>query len=391
MFDNEINFLPQGKKSRMADSKKGSKPFVKPNIAYTKTEEPFQEEQEVQEKIEKQLDPKNKGVFSISSKSIAPISAVKLVSVRDSKNLKKLNFFKKISVFVNKILKSKKKETLIDKPGKPLEKPVIPDHIELAPIKPAQAKPEPIIEEISKVSSIIPPEKEIQPQPDKEKIIPLPKKSSSFTVPSLSKIDQPKEAGVNLMPENIAVDVSFKNKIFIMIGGIIFAGVIIGLSFLGIRLYSRSFVNDSTDTQNELLDIEKEIKVYEKYRRESNVLAEQIGLTLDLVKAHKHWSKLFPAIEFITHADVLYSEFIGDISGQINLSSSAPNFKVLAQQILMLKDNGEIIEDFDVSDIGIFSKIGLDDPADSDTKVAFSLTLKFNPDFFLASEINTQK
>lgn len=370
MFDNEINFLSSEVKQRKSQNKKSPGPLVKPQILYTKPEKSFQEKQEITEN-------------------------------RQTETPKKPNFFKKAGSFFSKFLKSKSQKPPHIKfkksPDRPdVKDPLVPKKNSEPPAAKAQPGPDKIIEPIVAKSTESGPENKVKdifqtkPSAHPKKEMPpgasmadiTPEKQAHFTTPSISKTNQQKEAGVNLMPEDVTINIDFKNKILVLVGGVVFVAVIIGLSFLGIRLYSRSFVQDSVSTQEELLDIEDEINIYEEYRNESQDLSEKIDIASNLIKAHKHWSKLFPVIESITHSDILYSNFLGDVSGQVTLSPSAPGFKVVAQQILILKDSGEIIDNFDVSEIGLASSGSSDGSASGAT---FNLTLKFNPDFFLTT------
>ena len=360
MFDNEINFLPPKMKSGKIRNKKKREDLVKPQTLYTKPEEPFREKQ------------KPEKISEHSGKSKNP------------------NFFKKVGAFFGKFLKTKKKKFLIEKPKQSPKKFVAEGQsdsnkiIEPIVAKPIKSSPENKVKNVSQIKPLVYQKKEMSPDMAKATVLPV--KPTHLTVPSVSGTNHPKEAGVNLMPEGASVNIDFKNKILVLVAGLVFVAVVLGLSFLGIRLYSRSFAKDSASAQEELLDIENEINVYKEYRQEYQGLSEKINLALNLIKKHKHWSKLFPVIESITHSDVLYSSFVGDISGQITLSSSAPGFRVLAQQILILKDSGTIIENFDISEIGLVSFNASDDSDRFAPRVAFNLTLKFNPDFFLSLE-----
>ena len=238
----------------------------------------------------------------------------------------------------------------------------------------------------SKTSNLKPQTSNLQPP-----IKPAPLQTPSFSVPSAQPArPKMKEAGVNLIPSDIAIGQEFKGKIIILIITIVITGLLLGLAFFSVRVYAESYAGYHNSAKDQLAVLEERIKSYQEYQLQSQETSQKVELVTHLIKGHTSWLNLFGTLEDITYADVRYTNFLGDITGQITVDVIASSFESLAQQLLVFK-NSEHIEEIDFSgatktvESGGSSEEG-EEEEEKIPEVNFNLILKLNPQVFLPAD-----
>lgn len=227
------------------------------------------------------------------------------------------------------------------------------------------------------------PEKPLSPQPTSK---PEPEKFESKAdvsknnFPQKSAPAKDKNFAVNLLPEELAIAAAFKRKLIFSGLILLFAAILVAGGFLFIRLYS-STIQASPSNAQSIAIMEEKIKDYEEYHSRSQAVSQKVNLVSSLIKNHRYWSKIFPKIEKITYANVLYSSFMADDTGQVALEAVAPDFFGLAQQVMIL-ESSEDLEKFE------YSNINLDSAEEASSSIAFDLILKFAPETLLISQSN---
>jgi len=347
MFERQINFLPEETKRK-----------------------------EVQE--QKQAGVKNPHQVVYSK----PASALPETPKEVNQQLKKENPFKKFGRFVKGLFKSKKvhAKAPLPSPQPPRPAPIkpLPDKKYIpAPSKIAYTHPNQGIAKGPGVKQNI--LKEITPK--KPAALKKPQTiKPGFTTPSIQQTPSPDETEVNLVPFDVALRSAFRRKITLLIVGIFLSLAIVAGSFFSVRFYADSFSEDYNAVATRISNLEEELITYENYLSSTEELSRKINLVQELVTNHSYWSKFLTAVEEIAHLDADYHSFLADDSGQASFNVTVPDFRTLAEQVLILK-NSETVEDLQFSAVSI-TPATEEEPA----KVGFSLTVKFASSVFLYSE-----
>lgn len=141
------------------------------------------------------------------------------------------------------------------------------------------------------------------------------------------------------------------------------------ISFVYFHLSSEEFSKKIKEKEKLLLKNETEKELENKI-----ILYEgKIRNFKKLLSKHKNLRNVFNFIEQISHPDVWFKSFSFETeSGSLTLTAETKNLMTVSQQIIILREQKEIIDKINLSNVGMNDK----------GKVNFSLELTLSPKIF---------
>ena len=186
-------------------------------------------------------------------------------------------------------------------------------------------------------------------------------------------------SNVNLLPKDLKI-VSSESILNIAIYTLLISIVILFVVYFGIVIYKinieKQLIALNSKTQEALKDVEH----YDKVIDDAEDSKSRINKIIGLFNKHIYWTQFFSKIEKSTLPEVKFNAFAGNITGNIVLSASAPDYYTVARQWLYLKNKSpELVKDIIIEGASASGSAS----AGADTRINFSITLDLNDDVFI--------
>lgn len=180
---------------------------------------------------------------------------------------------------------------------------------------------------------------------------------------------------VNLIPEETTT--APRGLLWLLIGCVMAAVIIVAGVFLWLGMQINKQQQQVAVIQDQIVATAKEIVQQKNVIEGVEVTNKQVELTQGLLDSHIYWTNFFRWLEGVTLPNIYYSGFMGDAVGKFNLSASAKDYTTLAQQLLLLQSNGQVLQ-VSVSEAN----------RDSEGWVNFNLSFSVKPGLFLKPASN---
>lgn len=183
--------------------------------------------------------------------------------------------------------------------------------------------------------------------------------------------------GVNLMSQEAMRDVARghqKKNLMILSSGVIAGLVLFILAFVGVRVYAYVIAQNARQLSVNLGKIDEEITTLEKNSASLNQFQNKLSILKSLLDGHIYWSQFITELEKYTLPSVAYDALSVAPGTAISFSATAPNFRTLARQLLVLQEAKSLADAVRIT----AGSAQLDQSGDIDG-VSFEVSFTMNP------------
>lgn len=197
--------------------------------------------------------------------------------------------------------------------------------------------------------------------------------------PKQAETQKPKAPlfGVNLMSQEAMREVARghqKKNFMILSGGVIAGLVLFALAFVGVRVYAYVIAKDARQLSVNLGKIDEEITALEKNSAVLNQFQNRLTVLKSLLDGHIYWSQFIAELEKYTLPSVAYDALSVAPGTAISFSATAPDFRTLARQLLVLQEAKSLVDAVRIT----AGSAQLDQSGDIDG-VSFEVSFTMNP------------
>lgn len=185
---------------------------------------------------------------------------------------------------------------------------------------------------------------------------------------------------INLIPEELLARkyLGVKGQVAALFLAVILPFLAVTAVYYLIDYYQQQIDQQIKNSQQLVNQLNQELSGFQEIQQK-NFLLQQKLLALDtLFNGQIRWTNFFNLLEKYTLAEVYYTNFTADISGEFVLPAVATNYQKAAQQIVALKSAKDFVKKVGVDNLRLYStsKAGI-------IGVAFELKLVLADDVFI--------
>lgn len=290
------------------------------------------------------------------------------------------------SLFFKSLFRQKPKE----------EKPAVIEERVISPPPPSPLPPPPPpqaekIEDIFENKSKEEEKRPASPREEKAKILPsfeLFKKTERAPKKKEDKPEKKKEQSflVNLLPEELVGREEPRKKILNLSFMALGAVVLVALVYSGLYFYQTIIVTKTQEVKTQRLALETQIQSRQNEQNESLQFKQRLDNVKTMLDSHIYWTKFFEKLEYYTLPNVYYTGgFNASTASQLTLQAVAPDFKSVAEQLVVLQNAPDFVESVSITGAQLQEgEAGPELPAGSiiTGQVNFSISLTLVPDIF---------
>lgn len=154
--------------------------------------------------------------------------------------------------------------------------------------------------------------------------------------------------GVNLMSQEALKNVARthqKKNLVILGSGVLAAIALSALLFVGIRLYAYVIAQNARQLSVNLGKIDEEITAIERNAPALNKFQNKLATLKSLLEGHIYWSQFITELEKYTLPTVSYDTLSVAPGSAMSFSATAPDFRTLARQLLILQEAKSLVQD----------------------------------------------
>lgn len=213
---------------------------------------------------------------------------------------------------------------------------------------------------------------------DKKKLK-KPKKKNNFLSIFKKKDKEEKKEGefdVNLLPFGSNIPTARK-MISILLIAFILSMALVFIAYFGYSLYKERVFNVYEDLEDKIVSQSNSIKKYDSFIAEIEDWEVKIKEIDSFVDRHIYWTLFFERLEENTLPGVEFTGFAGNIENVIVFEASAPDYKTVSKQWLLLREADDFINSVSIDSISLL------DNGEGGVKVSFSLVVDFKEEVFL--------
>lgn len=157
-----------------------------------------------------------------------------------------------------------------------------------------------------------------------------------------AKIKEESIIATDLMRGELMTFFNWKRSLMVLFGFVFLALFILAAFYGGLLYWEKAEKEKIKQAVEKHEELNQQINQAEANVDKILALEKKLELIKNLIDNHIYWTNFFKFLEENTLADVYYSNFSGDTSGQYVLAATAKDFYTIAEQIKIMRANNQV-------------------------------------------------